>query len=291
MKALHRKRKANLLLKLDISKAFDTVCWPFLLQVLQAQGFGDKWRDWVSVLISTATTRVILNGIPGNIIHNAQGLRQGDPLSPMLFILLMEVLHRLLKKAAQQGVLAPPADQGIHHQCSLYAYDVVIFSTPNVQDVITIKQVLDFFGNASGLKTNLQKSLIAPISCSQEQIDRIRNFFPAQLTEFPIQYLGLPLAVGRLRKVHFQPLIDKISNTIPTWKAQLMNKAGRLTVVKSVMSSICTQSLISLKVPDWILQEIDKRRQGFLWVGKAKAQGDNAWLPGHLLAGRFSLAV
>ncbi|XP_022680012.1 uncharacterized protein LOC111256374 [Setaria italica] len=221
-KSLHRKRKPNLLIKLDISKAFDTVSWPFLLQVLQACGFGGKWREWIAILVSTASTRVLLNGTPGRSIRNARGLRQGDPLSPMLFILVMEVLHRLLATAAQQGVLSSPANCGIHHQCSLYADDVVIFATPRVQDVITIKTVLDFFGQVSGLRTNFHKSQLAPIYCTDEQISRIRDILHAQIATFPIQYLGLPLSVGRLKKSHFQPLIDKVASKIPVTTANLV---------------------------------------------------------------------
>lgn len=272
-KTLYRKRKPSLLIKLDISKAFDTVCWPFLLQVLQARGFGTNWRDWISVLLSSATTRVLLNGSPGRLIDNARGLRQGDPLSPMLFILVMEVLHRLLRRAAELGVLAPPADNTICHQCSLYADDVIIFARPVVQDAIAIRGILDFFGNASGLRTNLQKCSIAPIACSDQQVERIRGIFPAQVVGFPIQYLGMPLSVRSLRKNQFQPLIDKVASKIPNWKAQLMNKAGRMTVVQSVLTATCTYNLISLDIPAWVFQEIDKLQKGFLWAGKPTANG------------------
>lgn len=225
------------------------------------------------MLVSTASTRVLLNGEPGKIIHNARGLRQGDPLSPLLFIILMEVLQRLFKRAVACGVLSPPPCPAIHHQCSLYADDIVLFISPQVQDLVTTKELLSFFGDCSGLRTNFAKSLIAPIACSEEQVNRARELFQAQVSDFPIQYLGLPLTIGRLKKAHLQPLVDKVAPSMPMWKAPLMNKAGRLTTVKSVMSAKCTHTIISLKVPDWVFKEIDKYRRGFLWAGKERALG------------------
>lgn len=149
----------------------------------------------------------------------------------------------------------------------------MIFASPTAQDMITIRETLAFFGNASGLHTNLQKSLIAPIACIDEQVQRISTFLPARISEFPIQYLGLPLTVGRLKKVHLQPLVDKVAACISTWKASLMNKAGRLTMVKVVMTSTCTHTFISLKIPEWVISEIDKRRRSFLWAARQKAHG------------------
>jgi hypothetical protein len=94
-----------LLLKLDISKAFDTLSWPFLIEVLQARGFGARWRGWIESLLSTPSSRIILNGHQGPPIKHLRGVRQGDSLSSMLFIISMDVLHRLFLKVTSDGVL------------------------------------------------------------------------------------------------------------------------------------------------------------------------------------------
>jgi hypothetical protein len=94
-------------MKLDITKAFDTVDWSFLLEVLRKMQFGERLLACICALLSTASTRVLLNGSPGACVPNRHGLRQEDPLSPQLFILVMEVLHYALEKATQEGHPAP----------------------------------------------------------------------------------------------------------------------------------------------------------------------------------------
>jgi len=152
---LHQQKQPRILLKLDISKAFDSVSWPFLLEVLQQLGFGQLWRDIISGLLSSSSTQVLLNGVPGDLIHHRRGLRQGDPLSPMLFILIMDVLGHMITKATSEGLLLPLSSRGLQHRISMYADDVALFLRPESGDITTTMDILNLFGEASGLKTNL----------------------------------------------------------------------------------------------------------------------------------------
>lgn len=100
-KALHSKKEANSLLKLDISKAFDSVSWSLLIEILKHFGFGQKWCDLLCLVLSTSSTQILVNGSPGDVIFHHRSLRQGDQLSPMLFILVMGVLNSLIKFVIQ----------------------------------------------------------------------------------------------------------------------------------------------------------------------------------------------
>ena len=152
---LHQQKQPRILLKLDISKAFDSVSWPFLLEVLQQLGFGRLWRDIISGLFSSSSTQVLVNGVPGDHIRHQRGLRQGDPLSPMLFILVMDVLGHMITKATNEGLLLPLSTRALQHRISIYADDVALFLHPEAGDISTIMDILNLFGEASGLKTNL----------------------------------------------------------------------------------------------------------------------------------------
>jgi hypothetical protein len=111
----------------------------------------------MALLLSTASTKILLNGQPGQRIEHHWGLRQGDPLSPMMFILVMDVLNRLFTKASERNLLQPIGHPAIKYQCSLYADDVIVFVSPTVTEAQAVARILDIFGNASGLKTNVSK--------------------------------------------------------------------------------------------------------------------------------------
>ena len=98
-------------------------------------GFPLRWRDWIALMLSSASSSVLLNGEPGDHFWHMQGLRQGDPLSPLLFIITIDPLHHLLAAASDLGVLAPLPGRGPSLRVSLYTDDAVIFANPSAQEV------------------------------------------------------------------------------------------------------------------------------------------------------------
>jgi hypothetical protein len=120
-KELYRKKVPAVFIKLDIVKSFDSISWTYLLEVMQRLGFGAKWCDWITLALSTSSSRILLNGTPGKPIKHERGLRQGDPISPTFFILAMDSLQKLLQRATESGILSPitPRSSGI--KVSLYA--------------------------------------------------------------------------------------------------------------------------------------------------------------------------
>jgi hypothetical protein len=280
IKALHRKKIASLFLKLDITKAFDSVSWAFLLEVLSHLGFGPRWCDLVFNMLSTSSTQVLLNGTPGDYIRHRRGLHQGDPLSPTLFIIVMDVLSSLFKHAEERGLLHDLAIRNVKSRLSIYADDVVLFVKPAVEDLICVKMILDCFGEASGLVVNLQKSCAIPISCDVQTAQDSCNILQCNPTSFPCNYLGLPVSDKKLGRRDLLQWVDKIANRLPSWKAPFLNLAGRTALVRFVLSAIPVYLFIAMNVPKWVISATNKIRRGFLWKGRKDVKGGHclvAW--------------
>ena len=102
----HKRKEKGLICKLDIEKAYDSINWKFLMKVLRKMGFESDWMDWMWWCISTAKFSILINGVPAGFFSNSKELRQGDPLSPYLFVLGMEVFSTLLRWAGEGGFLS-----------------------------------------------------------------------------------------------------------------------------------------------------------------------------------------
>lgn len=154
---IRARKEVGVFLKLDISRSFDSIAWPFLFEVPHNKGFWQKWLAWIAILLSTASSKVIVNGVPGESFVHAQGLLHGDPISPLLFIIAMDVLSRIMIKASDMGVTSPFTGIATEQSLSFYADDVALFVKPTVTDLTFVRTALHAFGNASGLRGELSE--------------------------------------------------------------------------------------------------------------------------------------
>jgi hypothetical protein len=143
-----------------------------------------------------------------------------------------------------------------------------------------VLSILHLFGEASGLKTNVQKSNAFPIRCGEAELAVLQEQIPCQISSFPCKYLGLPLSLKKLSRNQVQPLIDKVADQLPGWKADLMTKAGRRVQVQFVMTGMLIYLAMAVDLPPGALKAIDKIRKGFLWRGRKDVRGGHylvAW--------------
>ena len=156
---LKKKKVPGALLKLDFQRAYDSVNWTFLKMVMLKLGFGRKWIGWVMNCVSTASMSILLNGTPLKPFKMEKGLRQGDPLSPYLFILVSEVLVYLMKKAndlnrIEAVQIGKDKVQLKHLQ---FADDTLIFVPRNSTCITNYFRILDIFAMMSDLHLNYSK--------------------------------------------------------------------------------------------------------------------------------------
>jgi hypothetical protein len=262
-----------MLMKIDITKAFDSVSWEYLLELLQQRGFPVRWRNWLSLLLASSLSSVRLNGAHGPWTIHKRSLRQGNPLSPLLFIIAIDTLQYIFQKATEEGLLSPLRDRTARLQLSLYADDAAVFINPTKVDVDMTMEIMHPFGQATGLKINTSKSSVALIRCSQVNLDEVLQQFDGSRVSFPITYLGLPITIGRLRIIHLQPILDRAATKLSGWQGDLMNIGGCKELVKTVLSSLATYLLTAMKPPKRFYKEMDKMRQKFLWAGNQQLHG------------------
>ena len=148
-----------MIMQLDIAKAYDKLSCSYIRAILKAYGFDHNWIKWVMVLVTTASCSILLNGAPSKTFKPSRGLRQGDPLSTFLFILMMEGLGRAIRAAKEEGRiqglrLTHGGDMVTHQQ---FVDDTMLQGTLTVKEAKAFKQILNEFSMAAGTEVSLTK--------------------------------------------------------------------------------------------------------------------------------------
>ena len=175
--------------------------------------------------------------------------------------------------ALERGTLSPLASRGLTQRVSMFADDVMIFLKPEVEDLTTCVALLRLFGEASGLRVNLQKSAALPIQCNLEIMERVVQVLGCPQGSYPCRYLGLPLTLRKQTAAQLMGMVDQLARCLPRWMAGNMPKSGRMTLVQSVLCAIPIHMMMALDIPQKVIKAMNKICRGFLWCAKDQASG------------------
>jgi hypothetical protein len=231
----HQSKKEIIILKLDFEKAFDRMEHSAMLQLVR--GFGDTWVKWLQSIFESGTSSILLNGVPGKRFHCKRGVRQGDPLSPLLFVLVADFLQTLINKAKDQGQLRLPIPCNSDRFFAIvqYADDTLIIMEGCTDQLLILKD--NVFSLATGLKVNYNKSMMVPINVPQDKLDLLATTFNCTKVSLPLTYLGLPLGTTKPRVEDFLPLVTKCERR-PQATSVFLSQAGRLQMTNAILTSL-----------------------------------------------------
>jgi hypothetical protein len=265
---LKRGKWGFMFLKIDMEKAFDKMEWNLILAILQSLGFHANWIQWIEACISTTSFSILLNGSPYGQFTPERGLRQGDPLSPFLFILGSEVFSRLMLKEERsgniKGMQIARNSTAINHL--LFADDLLIFGKATLREAASIKTCLDKYCAWSGQTVNASKSSIRFSKNSNPTTSStILNTLPFNPHPTCSISLGLPILMGRSKGAAFQNIIDSIQHKMEGWRAKTLSQAGRLVLIKAVAAAVPSYAMSTFLLPKGLCRKLDQVFKNFWW--------------------------
>ncbi|XP_073357917.1 uncharacterized protein [Aegilops tauschii subsp. strangulata] len=252
--------------KLDFAKAFDTIEQAQMMEIMKCMGFDDRWLGWIKCLFSTAKSSVLLNGTPGKQFFCLRGVRQGDPLSPLIFVLVADLLQAAINAAYRAGDLQLPIPaQEEDYPVIQYADDTILVMPADESQAETIKSILQDYASLVGLCINFQKSTLITANIAADTTSRLAQVFGCSIGSMPFTYLGLPMGTARPTVAGLMPLVMSVEHKLST-AASLLDLGSKLTLVNSVVTSLAIYAMCSIRLPPKILDHLDKLRRYCLWA-------------------------
>lgn len=176
--------------------------------MLKVKGFSPRWIRWVQDILSTATPSVLLNGVARKDFKCRRGVRQGDPLSPLLFAIAADILQGVINHEYRQGNISPPFPQ--HPNCPFpiiqYADDTILVMKGCENQLLLLKENIQKIATSTGLVVNFHKSCMLPINVDLDKITALATTFGCMVGSFPFTYLGLPLGLTKPQVKDYAPL-------------------------------------------------------------------------------------
>ena len=267
-----RKVKGNRFcaLKLDMMKAYDRIEWNYLERVMLKLGISARFTEIIMRCVTSVSFSVVFNGAKQDDFSPSRGLRQGDPISPYLFLLCVEGLSSLLKNSGPR-YLAKGIRIGIHAPWVshlLFADDCIIFSEASKKGADRIQTMIENYNRASGQLVNKQKSSVFFSPNTEHDVKmEVRNSLGIQNEALGAKYLGLPTAVGRSTKEAFEHIPEHVRSLVSGWCEKKLNAAGRDVLLKSVAQAMPIYSMNCFKLSSVTCKKITSSISSYYWGG------------------------
>lgn len=253
-------------LKIDISKAYDNLSWNFLFKVLHTIEMPYLFIDWIKECVTTPSYSVVINGELHCFFTGRKGLRQGDPISSLLFVIAMDVLSKMLDKGVINGRF------GIHPECDAplithlsFADDVLIFFYGAEESLRGILQILEEFRFISGLRINRQKSELLLDGGNASRCRELAVAMGIAQGALLLCYLGVHLSPKKMTRTDFQPLIDKIAARFNSWTVKHLSFAGRFQLIQAVIYLTVFFWASMFIIPSECVEILERMCGAFLW--------------------------
>ena len=257
------KKIPGLMICLDFQKAFDTLEKDFMLKALRAFNFGESFIQWIKTLYTDISSCVMNNGYSSGYFNVHRGVRQGDPMSPYLFIIALELLaHRIRENDKIEGIQIGDCEKKL----SQFADDSTCL-VGNTNSVKHLLQTLKDFAKISGLKINKDKTEWMWIGSKRGADDQIEGL-PIQKQR--IKLLGVIIShnLKEMTEINLENKLTEMSNTFQLWKMRNLTIEGRILLAKSLGVSKFSHIIAVLEIPGSYIKRIEACLFSFVWKGK-----------------------
>ncbi len=268
LKSRRSGKTGSMAIKLDMSKAYDRVEWGFIERMMQKLGFDQRWTSLIMECVKTPSFAVLVNGEPHGFITPSRGIRQGDPLSPYLFLICAEGFSALLRKAERdkrlRGITICRGGPRLSHL--LFADDSLLFAEAEQRESRTLLEILKLYEESSGQKINMRKtSIFFSKNTKEEKREELKNLWGAQVSTQYEKYLGMPAMIGRSKGKAFAGLKKRLAKKLQGWNEQFLSKAGREVLIKAVSQAIPNYTMSCFRLPKGLCDDINALTANFWW--------------------------
>jgi hypothetical protein len=239
----------------------------FLQQALKMKGFDPTWCRWIQEFISRGSVGIKVNDDVGHYFQTRKGLHQGDPLSPILFNIIADMLAITINRAKEDGQVSGLIPHLVDGGVSIlqYADDTIIFLDHDLEKALNMKIIQCIFEQLSGLKINFHKSEIFYFGNAKEMEDQYRELFGCESGSLPFKYFGIPIHVRRLKNGEWRSIEDRFEWKLSSLTGKLLSYGDRLILINSVLTSLPMFLLSFFEIPKGVCKRLDYFRSRFFY--------------------------